>query len=319
MLVTLVFFASVCLASPLSISTDSTCSSTVLCPGSQCCSIYNFCGSTDAYCAVGNCGSQCTTTNTTTPTNTTTVISTDGTCGGNVICPNNECCSQYNFCGFTADHCGVGCQSQCDASNQLVTFYSCNKPKQVVLTFDDGPFSYTTQLLLILSLQRVKATFFMVGKNIEENKKIATAVFKNGHTIGSHSYSHPDLVTLTPEQIKVELNKTDIIIKSIIGRSPKYFRPPYSSYNINVDKVAKSFGYKTIMVGLDTQDWLFPDSTTIVITNVKKHLNQTMSTPGGPIICQHDRLKNSVKQVNSMINYIKQQGYSIVSLDDCLA
>jgi peptidoglycan/xylan/chitin deacetylase (PgdA/CDA1 family) len=109
------------------------------------------------------------------------------------------------------------------------------------------------------------------------------------------------------------------LIKSLIGVSPKYFRPPYSAYNILVDNIVKTFNYKTIMVGLDSQDYTFPNSTTIVVDTIKSSLTQAELTPGGPIICQHDLIQNSVNQVDSMIKNIKSQGYTIVSLDNCLA
>lgn len=304
-----------------------------------CCSNVNgnwgWCGSSNLYCALSNCLFNCTqmpitlsstlsaslspSVSSTLSPSSSFVISTDGTCGSNVICPNLQCCSSSGYCGSTIAHCGTGCQSLCNISAQIVTYNSCNKAKQVAITFDDGPGVYTENLLAILKTNNVQATFFLIGYNINSFPQVVKDIYAAGHTVGSHTYTHPDLTTLSANMVQNELLKTDILIKSLIGISPKYFRPPYSAYNILIDNIAKSFNYKTILVGLNTQDYNFPNSTTIVVDTVKSSLIQPELTPGGPIICQHDIIKNSVNQVDSMIKYIKSQGYTIVSLDTCLA
>lgn len=127
----------------------------------------------------------------------------------------------------------------------------------VALTFDDGPHhTNTPKLLDDLKTAGVRATFFVVGKNLETDigKALIARAVSEGHQIGNHTYSHPDLTKLTEQQIRDEITKTEALIGSAIGQH-KLLRPPYGAHNGVVDKVAKELGYSIVLWNVDSMDW----------------------------------------------------------------
>ncbi|GAA3686611.1 peptidoglycan/xylan/chitin deacetylase (PgdA/CDA1 family) [Yimella lutea] len=97
----------------------------------------------------------------------------------------------------------------------------------VALTFDDGPSALTPQVLRVLAKHNVKATFFMQGSHVAANPALARRVAREGHTIGNHSYSHPNFTSLTPEQADTEITSTNAVIQSVTGVKPVLFRYPF--------------------------------------------------------------------------------------------
>src|SRR6185437_10374831 len=142
-------------------------------------------------------------------------------------------------------------------------------PKTVVLTFDDGPSSYTPQILSILNAKHVHATFFVVGKEAVSHPILKT-IYNNGDDIGNHTYSHPNLSALPAWRVRLELGLDRLIIESQTGRSTRLIRPPYlgsdnlSSQSIPLIKNLDHNGYITVGEGTDTNDWTRPGSGWIV-------------------------------------------------------
>ena len=127
--------------------------------------------------------------------------------------------------------------------------------KHIWLTFDDGPHSTNTdKVLATLAQHGIKATFFVVGENVKTRKAIVQRAFDAGHRIGNHSYSHPNLTTLTEAQIRDQIVKTEALISSFLGKD-KLFRPPYGAHNARVDKQISGNGYRSIFWNVDTEDW----------------------------------------------------------------
>ncbi|MBR5308137.1 MAG: polysaccharide deacetylase family protein [Clostridia bacterium] len=144
-----------------------------------------------------------------------------------------------------------------------------NAGKQVALTFDDGPSgNYTPMILDILAENGVKGTFFVVGRNAERYPMILKRIHSEGHEIGNHTYSHPDMKKLTPEQLDEEISRTGKAVSDIVGVSPVLFRPPggYLSNDI-VDKITSN-SCKTVLWSWrqDTMDWKCPDVEKVVET-----------------------------------------------------
>ncbi len=130
-------------------------------------------------------------------------------------------------------------------------------PRQVRLTFDDGPSAATTPGLLDqLKDFGIKATFFVVGRNIADTQGLAIIerMAKEGHQIGNHSYSHPNLTELDAAQIEQEIKQTEDLIGSL-DNSIKLFRPPFGFHNADVDRVAETLGYKLVLWNVSTLDW----------------------------------------------------------------
>ena len=187
--------------------------------------------------------------------------------------------------------------------------------KIVALTFDDGPSETRTPALLdLLNQYNVKATFFMLGENIEKNPDIAQAVYDQEHLIGNHSYNHPRLIFKSSSFVREQIKKTDLLIESLGQKEVKYFRPPYTSKYIILPLVLKSLN-KELVTG--TYD---PPSEYISPYNAKNVANEVIkNTEPGSIIYLHDGKDSDQEQfiesVKLMIVGLKEKGYKFVRLD----
>lgn len=296
-----------------------------LCSNGECCSQWGYCGTTVDHCGTG-CQSNClqsTQSSTLSPTPLSTpspmaspLISTNGRCGrdfSNTLCPDGGCCSQWGYCVSSADYCGTGCQSNC--ANLIKIFDKCINPKQIALTFDDGPSPFTDQLLDVLRLQRVFVTFFVIGSKLNTRTANETVLRASrlGHTIGIHTWTHPYLTQLTDEQIRLEISRTRDAIRSITGINPTYFRPPYLDYSARVDTIVRELGLNTVMVNLDSNDWrYFNTEPQRILTPYQTQVTNTKTD--SYISLQHDTLSPSIEQVPNILRIIRGAGYTIVPL-----
>lgn len=127
--------------------------------------------------------------------------------------------------------------------------------RNVWLTFDDGPDPESTpQVLAALSGADIKATFFMLGRNVEAHPRLAERVFEAGHRIGNHSYSHPHLTDLAEAEIREEIVRADRLLAPYLG-AEKLFRPPYGHTNALVAQIAADLGYRQVRWTVDPRDW----------------------------------------------------------------
>ncbi len=134
------------------------------------------------------------------------------------------------------------------------------KKKEIALTFDDGPHpKYTPKILDILKEHDAKATFFLVGRRVRQNPDIVRRIFKEGHDIGNHTYSHPVSPVIRHRAIEKEIRLTGNIIKKIIGKSPRLFRPTWGKWDINSAKMmrmSEEAGYIPVRWSVSSIDWL---------------------------------------------------------------
>ncbi|MGX9133022.1 polysaccharide deacetylase family protein [Rummeliibacillus sp. JY-2-4R] len=179
--------------------------------------------------------------------------------------------------------------------------------KVVALTFDDGPNNTVTpKILKILKRHHAKATFFMVGAQVNAHPKIAKQVKDAGHEIGNHSYSHPNLLTLTNKQIKEQIAKTNKAIQKATGRNPTVFRPPYGC----VDKRVRSqTSLPVTLWNVDTLDWKHRNAKKI-LAYVKKE------THSGSIILMHDVHMPTADGLDAVLNYLEKEGYTFVTVSE---
>lgn len=179
--------------------------------------------------------------------------------------------------------------------------------KRVALTFDDGPNPATTpQVLVILKEYGAKATFFMIGQKIAGQEALLQKIVAQGNEIGNHTWSHPNLAGLSAQGVKQEITLTNEAIEKAIHKTPKLMRPPYGSTNATVQAAA---GMQEIMWTVDTLDWQ-NHSTAAIMQNVKAQL-----TPGG-IILMHDIHQSTVAALPSVLDYLKSQGYEMVTVSE---
>ncbi|MCL6445246.1 MAG: polysaccharide deacetylase family protein [Alicyclobacillus sp.] len=124
------------------------------------------------------------------------------------------------------------------------------------LTFDDGPDDeYTPEVLDILRHYGVPAVFFCLGSQAETHPNVLVRMAEEGHTVGNHSWDHPFLTKLPPEEVVRQLESTSASIEAKIGRRPILFRPPYGDVNERVVQQASELGYQTVLWSVDSVDW----------------------------------------------------------------
>ena len=180
--------------------------------------------------------------------------------------------------------------------------------KYVAITFDDGPHKEYTEILLEgLKQRNVKATFFLVGKNIEGNEELVRRMYEEGHSIGNHTYSHIDLKTVNRIKAVEELNKTSELIYKITGIKPRYIRPPFGT----VYKEASINDMTVVMWSVDTRDWEGLNADTIVN-------NVVDNAKDGDIILLHDIFLESVSAAFKIIDKLQQMGFEFVTVEDLI-
>jgi peptidoglycan-N-acetylglucosamine deacetylase len=126
------------------------------------------------------------------------------------------------------------------------------------LTFDDGPADATEALLDVLARRRVLATFFLIGRRVERHKTLIRRLAADGHAIGNHSWTHPDLRELSREALRAELERTSQAIERVVGVSPALFRPPYGFWDEQVEEIANDLGMRMMLWDVDTADYMCP-------------------------------------------------------------
>lgn len=181
--------------------------------------------------------------------------------------------------------------------------------KEVALTFDDGPHSlYTPQLLDGLKKRGVKASFFLIGQNIDGNEDIIRRMKEEGHLIGNHSQSHMQLTKENAELACQQISSTNQKIYEITGEMPSYIRPPYGSWNEELECMVPM---TVVLWDVDPLDWKTQNKGKIV-SHVKKHVED------GSIILLHDVYGTSVEAALEIIDTLSQEGYNFVTVDEVL-
>ena len=179
--------------------------------------------------------------------------------------------------------------------------------KTIALTFDDGPGPYTAQLLDILDQHGAKATFFLIGSKVSAQASVVRNIQARGHQLGNHSWSHPELPKLPIDQVAGEIDRTNDAIKQATGVKPTVMRPPYGAVNGAVLEQLRLRGMSSILWSVDTRDWADRNSEIVCSRAVA-------GAHPGAIILMHDIHQTSVNAVPCILNALKQQGYSFVTV-----
>ncbi|MCI8513937.1 MAG: polysaccharide deacetylase family protein [Lachnospiraceae bacterium] len=181
--------------------------------------------------------------------------------------------------------------------------------KKIALTFDDGPHPYYTEMLLDgLAERGVKATFFLIGVNIEGREDLIRRMHEDGHLIGSHTYSHVQLTTLDLSAACEEICRTNEVIAKITGETPVYIRPPYGSWS---EEMECAVDMTVVLWSVDPRDWQSQNKDTVVRHIVK-------NTEEGDIILLHDVYKSSVEAALEVVDRLKAEGYVFVTADEMI-
>src|SRR5262245_41963776 len=128
--------------------------------------------------------------------------------------------------------------------------------KIVALTFDDGPHPvYTAMVLDVLDRYQIRATFFMMGRNVERYPALARQVLDRGHEVGNHSYSHPKLIFMSPQHVREEIERTDQLLRNIGVSGEIYFRPPHASKFLVLPYVLSQMHKLSVLGDVDPEEW----------------------------------------------------------------
>jgi peptidoglycan-N-acetylglucosamine deacetylase len=182
-------------------------------------------------------------------------------------------------------------------------------PKVVYLTFDDGPHSTWTPLVLdILAEFDAEATFFVLGQLAEINPGLIQRIASEGHTIANHSYSHPSMAGMSFAQFQWQVQATENAVRPY--RMAPCLRPPYGAMDGNTRSFARALGYDVILWDVDPQDWALPGTSTIY-NRVVSH------TRNGSVVLLHDggiNRSQTVSALRPIMQQLSAQGYQFKAL-----
>jgi len=184
----------------------------------------------------------------------------------------------------------------------------------IALTFDDGPSKTSTPRLLDLLAKRgVKATFFILGENAEANPDILKREIADGHEIGNHSWSHPNLGKMSNDAVHSQLQRTQDAVFQITGSKPKIMRPPYGSFTDHQRQWAnEQFGFKVILWEVDPLDWKKPGPSVVAHRIISE-------TRAGYIILAHDIHSDTVDAMAETIDGLLAKGFKFVTVSELIA
>ncbi|KAK1777790.1 hypothetical protein QBC45DRAFT_179572 [Copromyces sp. CBS 386.78] len=280
----------------------------------------------------------------------------DQQCGpGLGSCAAGKCCSFEGWCGVGKDYCtapdcqinyGPGCDGNQKPSGPDTSgisrpkvgkvlyagggIYDCVTDGDIALTFDDGPYLYTNDLLDKLKSYGVKATFFITGNNIGKGMindpstpypAIIRRMHAEGHQIASHTWSHENASQLTNTQMTNQMVWNEIAFNSILGFFPTYMRPPYSICEKNCQNVLSTLGYHAVYFNLDTEGYLHDDAKQIQTSkNIwDKAIKNSNPSSDSFLHIEHDI---HVQTVYNLTDYILtslfSKGYRAVTVGECL-
>ncbi|KAH0598382.1 hypothetical protein MHUMG1_03680 [Metarhizium humberi] len=223
--------------------------------------------------------------------------------------------------------CGPG-EGSCEMGPMIT---SCNSPGMVALTFDDGPYIYTTELLDLLAAHEVKATFFITGDNrakghiddpATEWPSILRRMYNAGHQVASHTWTHRDLTQVNETVRRAEIIHNEMALRNVLGRIPTYIRPPFleCSTGSGCEETLGDLAYHSISANLDTKDYMYDDPS--LIQRSKDRYSSTLSTnskENSYIVLAHDVHEQTVHNLTEyMISLARERGYKLVTVGECL-
>jgi peptidoglycan-N-acetylglucosamine deacetylase len=198
---------------------------------------------------------------------------------------------------------------------EKTTYNSCNvEGMSIAITFDDGPNAELTPKLLDMLKERgIKATFFVVGKNVEEYPGIVARMATEGHEVANHSWSHPALTKLGVESFRKQIENTNEAIAKATGKRPVLMRPPYGATSVSLNKrLNEQFGLKVILWSVDPLDWKYRNSNRVYNAIIQ-------NTRPGSIILAHDIHATTVAAMPATLDALLAKGYKFATVSELIA
>ncbi len=224
-------------------------------------------------------------------------------------------------------------------STYVIRRFGATPKKKLVLTFDDGPDPvYTKQILDTLAFYHVPATFFIVGYQAENNIPLVKRIFREGHEIGNHTFTHSDMSIISKQRAGLEMDATRLLIECITGHSTILFRAPFNADSepgkyeeLAPIALSRQKNYITVGESIDPEDWQIPineyrndtifDRVVQIYKNKINTGNPEDTSIAGSIILLHDaggNRENTVNATGKIIRYFREQGYSFTTVADLL-
>lgn len=192
--------------------------------------------------------------------------------------------------------------------------------KEIALTYDDGPNDpHTLRLLEVLAKCRVQATFFLIGRYVQQRPDIAAEVIRAGHIVGNHTFTHPLLIFKSNRETREELQQCREALHDAIGEHSNLFRPPFGGRRPGTLRIARELGMEPVMWNVTGYDWNAPPASTI-------ESKITRQMHGGDVILLHDGghrhmgadRSQTVLATNHMISRYKSEGYEFVTIPEMM-
>lgn len=188
--------------------------------------------------------------------------------------------------------------------------------KVVALTFDDGPDAqYTPKILEVLHRNKVLATFFVLGSQVDKHPRVMQWIYKAGHEIGNHGYHHYDMNKLTEHEVYDDIKLGERSILKTTGILAQYYRPPGGVMTHDVMNAVQSSGYDIIHWSVDPRDWSLARTASVIAKSVKSNVSS------GDIILFHDgglNQRQTVVALQELITDLRSQGYRFVTVSQLL-
>lgn len=183
--------------------------------------------------------------------------------------------------------------------------------KVVALTFDDGPTQNVDEILALLDTYDAKATFFLIGNEIEKSPELAMEIAKNGHQLGNHTYSHKRMIFKSQSFIKTEIEDTNKLIKKADYTGDIDFRPPNGKKLIGLPYYLKKANMDTILWDIE------PDTYYQVAEDKVNYVKESVKP--GSIILMHpmyDQTGEELKAIEGVLKTLTEEGYTFVTVNE---
>jgi len=191
-------------------------------------------------------------------------------------------------------------------------------PRQLALTYDDGPNDqHTPRLVDVLAKHDVRATFFLVGRYVQRQPQIVRDLVRAGHVLGNHTFTHPNLIVCSKLQTKIQLEECNRAIEDAAGQSPKLFRPPFGGRRPSTLRIVRELGLEPVMWSVTGWDWEEKPASYV-------EGKVTGQVKGGDIILLHDGghkgmgadRSQTVIATDNLITRYKAEGYQFVTVPE---
>jgi len=199
-------------------------------------------------------------------------------------------------------------------------YFSCANSGQAALTFDDGPYLWLYDISKFLVANGAKGTFFFNGNNYAciydaDSQKRVQYAYNNGHQIGSHTWAHLDLATLSYDKIHDEMWRVEQALQRIVGITPAFMRPPYGSYNNLVRQVSGERNQDMVIWDLDSGD----STGSTVAQSEQIYSDAVAQNPKNLLALNHETHSSTAEQVVPYaIKLLQSKGYELVTVAECL-